>query len=112
MGNLIDVLFGTMLILPIILFGVDLYGISATKTYLEARATTLSYQISKEGGVRASLINELASEDIEINCFGTCQIVSSGQVIKFEISKIYTPIIMNENNFIITVTRTVMVGYL
>lgn len=112
MGNLLNTLFSVLLILPIILFGVDLYGINATKSYLEARATTLSYRISKEGGVRQTLVNELASEDITINCFGECQTVSAGQIIKFQIAMNYTPIILETENFVISVTRTVMIGYL
>ncbi len=112
MGNLTGLLFSILIITPMLLLGVDLYGVSSLKTYLETRATTLSYQISKEGGVRSTLVAMLEEENITIDCFGTCELVSSGQIIKYEISTFYTPLVLSEEQLTISVVRTVMVGYL
>lgn len=112
MGNLTGLLFSVLVITPMLLLGVDLYAVSALKTHLETRATTLSYQISKEGGVRNTLVNKLEEEKITINCFGTCELVSSGQILKYEISTFYTPLVLSNEQLTISVIRTVMVGYL
>lgn len=112
MGNLVGVLFSFLMIIPVIVLGIDLYGLTSEQVALETMATIISYRISKEGGVRQQLISELASEGVELICLSTCHNVSVGQIVKYQLFDYYTPILISENDISVSVTRTTMIGYL
>lgn len=112
MSNIMSMLFSFVLIFPTILFGADLYVISSLKIKLEARATTLSYEISIAGGVRQELIDELLFEGITLSCLSECTFISVGQTLKYELSTMYTPIVFSKDEMRISVIRTTIVGYL
>lgn len=112
MGSFMGTLLSFVLLLPVILFGADLYLVSALQTRLETRATSVAYTISLQGGVRNALVTELADEGITLTCLTNCTYVSVGQSIKYELLTTYTPIILKKEEMIISVTRTAIVGYL
>lgn len=112
MANLYGTLFSFILILPTLLFGVDLINIAKLSMSLEKRATIVSYQISDQGGLRAPLIESLALEGINISCQYSCEYISVGETITFEMSTFYDPIIIKKEPMEISVTRMTIVGYL
>ena len=112
MSNIFGLMYSFILILPTILFGVDLMRISTIRTFLEARATVASYQISKEGGIKQSLINSLEAEGVTIECSGECTYISMGETISFRLVRMYTPMILRKEEMEVKVTRVVIVGYL
>ena len=112
MGNNLALLFGFVLIMPTIFFGVDLYLLSNGYVSLETRATTVGYTISLEGGIRASLVEELASEKISLYCHEGCDVISVGESVHYELKQDYTPFIMGREEIEIRVSRYIIVGYL
>lgn len=112
MANLYGTIFSFILILPTLLFGVDLINIAKIQTGLEKRATILSYQISDQGGLRAPLVETLEQEGILISCQHACDYISVGETITFTIMTYYDPIILNKELVTLSVTRTTIVGYL
>ncbi|MDY0214872.1 MAG: hypothetical protein RBS24_05080 [Bacilli bacterium] len=112
MSSILGVLYAFMLMLPTILFGADIFKLGQIMNYLEAEATVVMYQISKDGGVRPALIEELENEGITIECSGSCTYVSAGERITFKLIKYYTPIIIKKEDIEISVTRKAIVGYL
>lgn len=112
MSNLMGMMLSFSLLFPTILFGADLYLISGFKTRLETRATTLCYEISKSGGMRQEMVSGLLAEGITFTCLDQCSTISVGTSVAFELSILYTPIIMKKENMHISVTRTTIVGYL
>lgn len=112
MSNIMGAVFSFMLIFPTILIGIDYFVVGKIIVELEKKATVVSYVISEEGGIRPSLIQELSEEGITIKCNGQCTYISVGQTISYELVKTYTPIIINNEDIIISVKRTTIVGYL
>lgn len=112
MSNNLGLIFAFFLILPVILFGADLYLLSNIQVTLEARATTAGYRISLEGGVRQSLVDELASEDINLYCVTSCETLSVGASVHYGLSKVYSPIILAKEPLEVVVSRVIIVGYL
>lgn len=112
MSNLLGLLLSFVLIFPTILYGVDLFAVNSIKIALESRATTIGYQISKQGGLRESLVEELNEQNMIISCVDDCTYISVGEKITFQLTKYYTPIIISQEKLVISVTRTTIVGYL
>lgn len=112
MSNITGLLLSITLILPTILFGVDLLNIGQLQTSLEARATIVSYQISNTGGLRQTLIDELLIDNIHITCHQMCEYVTVGELITYDLITYYSPIILSADPVEIVVTRTTIVGYL
>lgn len=112
MSNIMSLVYSFILIFPTILLGVDFFIIGKIIVELETRATIVSYIISEEGGIRPSLVNELAEEGITITCEGEYSYISVGETIKYQLIKTYTPIIIKNEDINIYVTRTTIVGYL
>lgn len=112
MSNLMGLMFSFLLMMPTILLGADLFRISQIMTSLEARATTLSYEISKSGGLRANNVAALEEEGITVSCNTDCEYISVGESISYTLMKSYTPIILKNEDIEIIVTRVTIVGYL
>ncbi len=112
MSNVFGLLLSFTLIFPTILFGVDLFIINSIKVSLESKATTIGYQISKQGGLREALINEIEKQNIIISCLNECTYISVGEELTYELIKYYTPILISQEQLTISVTRTIIVGYL
>lgn len=113
MSNIFGLMYSFILILPTILFGIDLMQISSIRTYLESRATIVSYQISKEGGLKPPLIAKLEEEEgITIDCQEACTYITMGETITFRLSRFYTPLILKKETMKVAVTRVTIVGYL
>lgn len=112
MDSLLGTLLSFTLLFPVLMLGIDLYGVQNIQVYLETKATTISYQISDQGGIRQTLVESLASENITISCLNICQNISIGEVLSYELTMEYTPIIISSEVIHIIVTRSVMIGYL
>ncbi len=112
MSNILGLLLSFVLIFPTILYGVDLFAVNSIKIALESQATTIGYQISKQGGLRENLIAELSEQQISVNCLGECNYINVGQTLTFQLTKYYTPILISQEKIAISVTRTTIVGYL
>lgn len=112
MSNIFGLMYSFILILPTILFGIDLMQISSIRSYLESRATIVSYQISKEGGLKPQLIAKLEEEGITIECQEACTYITMGETITFRLSRFYTPLILKKETMKVAVTRVTIVGYL
>lgn len=112
MSNILGVLYSFVLILPTIVFGADLFRLGQKMNMIESRATSVAYQISKDGGVRPALRASLEEEGITISCVGECTFISMGETLTYSLITYYTPIIIRQEDIEINVTRTVIVGYL
>lgn len=112
MSNLMGLIYAYVLIMPTILFGIDIFRIQQILVNLESQATAISYQISQAGGVRPLLTQTLENDGITLTCLRECNYISVGQSLEFVLTKAYTPIIVKNDIMNISVTRTTIVGYL
>lgn len=93
------------------LFGADLISIQSIYSTLDAKATTISYRISKAGVIDTPFKRNIAQT------YGVgfiCPSVSStyfGEEITFTITTMYKPLVISQRKMTISVTRTTVVGY-
>ena len=112
MGSKLGLILSLGIIFIALLFGADLFMIQINYTDLDAMSTYVSYKISKEREVSEYLKGTLEEKNIYIiedNPPESGQ-YAEGESCTYSLKRSYSPLVMGNKAFEITVTRTVIVA--
>ena len=113
MGSNLANILSLFLVIPFILFTMDVVGIQETYVILENAATQISFQIQKDGYLDEDLIDmayEKYGAIVESETTTTLQ--EFGALMDFVIYKYYVGNIINNGQTLVRIKRTVMIGYI
>ena len=112
MGSKLGFLLSLFFAIQVICLTSDLSSIQIIHSTLDTCSVTVAKKISISGGVTSEI-----RHFVKTNCGGT--IVATGRgpyqvgdILTFQISKSFTPLIMSQKAMKITVTRSTVLGYL
>lgn len=93
------------------LFGADLISIQSTLSALDAKATNISYLISRTGIIDDDFKNHIETTyHVSFNC-ETNLSPTFGEEIIYSISTTYHPLIITQGEMTISVSRMTVVGF-
>lgn len=111
MSSKLGLILSMMFVIMFFLFGVDLICIQYVYSDLDAKSISISYLISQNGGLSSALIDDIENTySVTFSCKGNCN-PSFGDILTFEISTIYSPLIISNTNMDIRISRTAMIGF-
>lgn len=110
-SNLSHIL-GLFLIIPFILFSIDLIGIQETYTELEHLATQISFRVQKEGYVSEQLINSTYQKYHVVLESETKSKQNFSEYVDFTVYKYYVGNFINDGQTLVRIKRTVLIGYI
>lgn len=110
MSNLFSYILGFIFVLPIMLFGIDLFMLQSVTSGLESYATTLSVKASFNG-LTNNQYSEAEEEGYTLVCLVGCEYPQVGQTQIFVLKKTYTPLFISEETIIIKAKRSYIIGY-
>lgn len=107
LGLILSMLFVAMFFL----FGVDLICIQFVFSDLDAKSISISYLISQHGGLDTEFIEEIETTyKVDFKCLNNCN-PSFGDIVDYQISKDYSPLIISNEVMHITVYRSAAIGF-
>ena len=107
LGLILSMLFVAMFFL----FGVDLICIQFVFSDLDAKSISISYLISQHGGLDTEFIEEIETTyKVDFKCLNNCN-PSFGDIVDYQISKDYSPLIISNEAMHITVYRSAAIGF-
>lgn len=111
MGSNLSFIFSLLFVVQVVLFGGDLLQMQAINTELASLATQICYKIQKEGYISPKLYEDTAKEHAAIyQCIKNCG-PTFGDTLTFKISKEYSGASFGNKKIMLSVTRSVIVGY-
>lgn len=94
------------------LLACDMMSIQYIYGDLDAKSTSIAYLISKNKLVDDSLIETIEERySVMFTCTSNCNNIQSGDVVTFQISKTYKPIIISKQTLTICVNREAIISY-
>ena len=107
LGLILSMIFVTMFFA----FGIDLIAIQFIYSDLDAKATSISYRLSKYGNVDSEITDFIeAHYNVKFECLDNCYPVF-GDVVLYRISKDYHPIIIQNDTLTVSIKRSAVMGY-
>ncbi len=107
MGMLLSLLF----LFTVMLFAGDLLCVSMIHSTLDSIALTAGQRIAKEGRLSASIVSFVELEGAKIECLENCS-PAIGDTMRFRVYKDFSSLVLSKQTMRITVTRSVVVGYI
>lgn len=93
------------------IFGADLLAIQSVYSTLDAKANNISYLISRNGVIDQEFINYVEnSYHVEFDCPLNLY-PAFGQQITYTVSTKYQPMIVDQNEMTISISRMTIVGF-
>ena len=93
------------------LFGADLISIQSAFSLLDAKANNISYIISRNGVIDDDFI-EFINETYNVTFICPKNLTPTfGEKITYEISTTYSPLVISQEEMIITVKRMTIIGF-
>ncbi len=113
MSSKIGTILSLIFVVFFMLLGADMMSIQYIYADLDAKGTTISYLISQHGTVDFLIVDTIESQyNVEFSCLSSsCDNVAVGDVVTFQISTTYNPIIMSKSDITIAVQREAVIGY-
>lgn len=107
LGLILSMLFVAMFFL----FGVDLICVQYVFSDLDAKSISISYMISQHGGLDTFLVNKIEETyKVDFKCLSNCN-PKFGDIVEYQISKDYSPLIISNKDMHITVYRSTAIGF-
>ena len=111
MSYKVGLILSTVFIALFFCFGIDLLTIQFTYSDLEAKSTSISYQISKHGSLDSTFVETLMQRyKIQFVCNSNCSPLF-GDVVNYTISKQIETIVISEGPMTISLNREAIIGY-
>ena len=111
MSSKLGLILSMLFVALFFLFGVDLICVQFVFSDLDAKSISISYLISQHGGLDINLINEIEETyKVDFKCLSNCN-PSFGDIIEYQISKDYSPLIISNETMHITVYRSTAIGF-
>ena len=111
MSSKIGTILSFVFIALFIVLGVDMMSIQYVYSDLDSKSTSIAYLIAQNGTVNDSLITTIENRyNVEFTCLDNCNSVV-GDIVPFEISTTYKPIIISKEVMTIKVKREAIIGY-
>ena len=106
-GLILSMIFVTMFFA----MGLDLISVQIIYNDLDSKCIAISYQISKYGTVDEQIKSSIESTyKVRFTCIDNCS-PKFGDVVTYQISKDYRPIIINSETMTISVERNAVIGF-
>lgn len=106
-GTILSIVFVTIFFI----FGLDMISIQFIYSELDAKASSISYYISKTGYLDEDVIKELSrTYQVAFTCLNNCS-PAFGDVVDFLIQVKHRPIIISQYEMTLSVRRTTVIGY-
>ena len=108
-GTILSLIFVAMFVV----LGCDIMSIQFLYSDIDAKSTTISYLISKNGRLDEFLIYQIEhTYNVEFTCVSAnCNSAKVGDIIEYQLSIQYQPIIVSKNKMTISVQRQAVLGY-
>jgi hypothetical protein len=107
LGLLLSMLF----IVQVIVYSGDISCISLIRSELDAVALTAGYEISMQGAITSGIVSFVAKEARAEIVMVNDSVPSFGEVLVFEVSRLYDPLIISDSTMTISVRRSAVIGY-
>ena len=93
------------------MFGADLFTLNGVYSSLDAKASNISYLISRNGTIDDNFINYVETTfSVDFNCPKNPSPIF-GEKITYQISTTYHPLVLSKNEMTITIQRMTIVGF-
>ena len=110
MGSKFGTIISLIFVMMFIILGSDIMSIQFIYSDLDAKAVNISYLISKNG-VSNSMISSIEQHyQVSFLCLSNCN-SEVGDVVEFQISKQYKPIVLSNEPLTLYVNRQAIIGY-
>lgn len=111
MGSNIGTILSMVFVALFFVLGVDIMSIQFAYTRLDQVATTFSYVIAKEGGVKQSTIDSYCEKyDVVFTCKSNCT-PKKGDIVDYQLSCDYSPLIIAKQDMLLTIERSTVIGF-
>ena len=111
MSSKIGVILSMIFVALFFFLSVDVICLQFSYSDLDSKGITICYYISKECRVDTEFINYLNNKyNVSITNLSQTSIIY-GDVVEFDISKKYTPLIMSNKDFNLVIKRSAVIGY-
>lgn len=111
MSYKIGLLLSMIFVALFFLFGADLISLQSTFSLLDAKANNISYIISRNGVIDQNFINYISDYyDVTFNCDINLA-PTFGEKITYTISTTYSPLVISQEEMVITVKRMTIIGF-
>ena len=111
MSYKIGLLLSMIFVALFFLFGADLISLQSAYSMLDAKANNISYIISRNGVIDNDFINYIENT---YNVDFICDINLApefGEKITYEITTIYSPLVISKEDIVISVKRMTIIGF-
>lgn len=111
MSSKLGLILSMLFVVMFFLFGVDLICVQFLFSDLDAKSISISYLISQHGGLDSELVNQIEDTyKVDFKCLNNCY-PSFGDIVDYQISTDYSPLIMSNEVMHITVYRSTAIGF-
>lgn len=111
MSYKIGLLLSMIFVALFFLFGADLISLQSAYSMLDAKANNISYIISRRGEIDASFKTYIeATFKVDFTC-ELDHIPSFGEKVEYEIKASYSPLIISQDEMILTIRRMTIIGF-
>ena len=111
MSYKIGLLLSMIFVALFFLFGADLISLQSAYSMLDAKANNISYIISRNGAIDYNFIEYI---ETTFNVDFVCDINLApefGEKITYEITTVYSPLVISKEDMVITIKRMTIVGF-
>lgn len=78
---------------------------------LDSKAVSISYLISKTGNLDSDLVSYIEETyKVDFVCLSNCT-PKFGDIVDYSISKTFTPLMIGEGNYLVSIKRQAIIGY-
>lgn len=111
MSSKISFIISMIFVLLFITLFMDMLSIQTAFSALDSKAITISYYISKRSNLDESFIQSIEeSYHLSFTCLSNCSPLF-GDVVTYQVSSPVKTILVQPNNFVISITREAIIGY-
>ena len=110
MAYKMGLLLSSVFMMAVFMFAGDLIGISEVHSYIDSIALNVAFKIASDGLISEKTRDYVSSTGATLYIVTTLN-PSFGDIVKFKVSKNYKPLIIEEGEIVISVTRSTVVGY-
>ena len=113
MSSKIGTILSLVFVALFVVLGCDIMSIQFLYSDIDAKSTTISYLISKNGYIDEFLVYSIERNyHVDFTCVSAnCNSLKRGDIVEFQLSIQYQPIIVSKSKMTISVQRQAVIGY-
>lgn len=111
MGSKIATILSLIFVVTLFLFASDMMCLQYLYSDLDSTAVTIGYLISKQKLIDDNFVERISDDYKVIFKYTGPEVLKYGEVVQFQVSKEFNPVIISGSTMMVDVVRTTVVGY-